>query len=166
MPPPPPSPVFLPQKTPDRPGDPANHCSSLKNSNQFWRHCHHKVASLVDLHFFVSSACHVWAIFLAGEGARANRGEVHDGGAMLPLVFVTKYWCLCSRARIGVFFGHVFWWWPWQRSCGRPQERQMGPRQLHRHRCLVTICCLSGGSGYCRSECSGTRRDSQSVGGQ
>ncbi len=58
-----------------------------KTSNQCWRRCHHKVATLVDLHFFVSLACHAWAIFLMGEGARANRGGVHDGSALLPLVF-------------------------------------------------------------------------------
>jgi hypothetical protein len=44
----------------------------------------------VDLHIFVSSACHARAIFLMGEGARANGGGVCDGGALLPLFFVTK----------------------------------------------------------------------------
>ncbi len=62
-----------------------------KNSNQCWRRCHHKVATLVDLHFFVSLACHARVIFLTGEGAKANRGGFHDGGALLPLVFATKY---------------------------------------------------------------------------
>ena len=64
---------------------------SRKNSNQCWCNCHHKVATLVDLHYFVSSACLARAIFLTGGGARANRGGVHDGGALMPLVFAMMY---------------------------------------------------------------------------
>jgi hypothetical protein len=45
-------------------------------------------------------------------------------------------------------------------------DAQLGPRQLRRHQLLVTIRCLGGGSGFCRSECSGNWRDSQSAGGQ
>ena len=44
-----------------------------KNSNQCWRHCHHKVATLMDLHFFVSSACHARAIFLTGERSKGKQ---------------------------------------------------------------------------------------------
>jgi hypothetical protein len=44
-----------------------------KNSNQCWRHCHHKVANLVGLHFFVSSVCHVWAIFPTGERSEGKQ---------------------------------------------------------------------------------------------
>ncbi len=59
----------------------------------------------MDLHFFVLLACHARAIFLTGEGVRANRGGVHDGGAFLLLFFAMKYRFLCSRTRIVVFFG-------------------------------------------------------------
>ncbi len=89
---PPPLPCLLASE--DR-GSSGRSCKSLffskKTSNQCWRRCHHKVATLVDLHFFVSWTCHERAIFMTGEGARANRGGVHDGGALLPLVFATMY---------------------------------------------------------------------------
>jgi hypothetical protein len=75
-------------------GSSGQSCKSLffsPNSNQCWCRSHHKVATLVDLHFFASLECHVGAIFLMREGARADGGGVHDGGAMMPLVFATKY---------------------------------------------------------------------------
>jgi hypothetical protein len=65
----------------------------LSNSNQRWLRCHHKLATLVDLHFFVPLACHAWAIFLPGNGARTNRGGAHDGGALFEVGFcVEKYY--------------------------------------------------------------------------
>ncbi len=64
----------------------------LSNSNQRWLCCHHKVATLVDLYFFVPLACHAWAIFLTGKGATKNEGGAHDGGALFDVgFFVEEY---------------------------------------------------------------------------
>ena len=147
------------------PGNLANHCSSLKNSNRCWRRCHHKVATLMDLHYFVLLTCHAREIFLRGEGARANGGGVVMVVlcSLLLLVFATKYWFLCSRTRIVVFF----WWQPWLRSCGRPQGCQLGPWQLRCHQCLITICCFwVVGAGFAdrNAPALGTRQDSWSAG--
>ncbi len=63
----------------------------LSNSNQHWLCCHHKVATLVNLHFFVPLACHVWAIFLMEKGARPMEEELMMVVFCLTLVFVEKY---------------------------------------------------------------------------
>jgi hypothetical protein len=63
----------------------------LSNSNQHWLCCHHEVATLVDLHFFVPLVCHAWAIFLVGNGARPTEEELMMAVFCLTLVFVEKY---------------------------------------------------------------------------
>jgi len=63
----------------------------LSNSNQCWICCpNHEVATLVDLHFVVPSACRAWAIFLTGKGARANGGGAHDDCALFDIDFLEK----------------------------------------------------------------------------
>jgi hypothetical protein len=64
----------------------------LSNSNQLWLRCHHnKVATLVDLHFFVPLACHAQVIFLMGKGARPTEEELMMAVLCLTLFFVEKY---------------------------------------------------------------------------
>ncbi len=130
-----------------------------KTSNYFWRHCHHEVATLVDLQFFVSLVCHARAIYLMGKGARAHGGGFRDGGALMSLVLQQSSDSSVAGPKL-----FVFRWQPRRRGRDRPQGCQLGPRQLRRHQYLATICCLGGGSGFCRSECSGTRQDSRSAG--
>jgi hypothetical protein len=60
----------------------------LSNSNQCWLRCHHEVATLVDLHFFAPLACHAWAIFLMGKGARPMEEELMMVVLCLTLFFV------------------------------------------------------------------------------
>ncbi len=59
----------------------------LLNSNQNWLPCHHKVATLVNLHFFVPLACHAWEIFLMGKGARPTEEELMMAVLCLMLFF-------------------------------------------------------------------------------
>ncbi len=59
----------------------------LSNSNQHWLCCHHEVATVVDLHFFVPLACHARAIFLMGKGARPIEEELMMAVLCLTLVF-------------------------------------------------------------------------------
>ena len=59
----------------------------LSNSNQHWLLCHHKVAILVNLHFFVPLACHARAIFLMEKGARPMEEELIMAVLCLMLFF-------------------------------------------------------------------------------
>jgi hypothetical protein len=94
----------------------------------------------MNLHYFVPSACRMQAIFLMGKGARANKGGAHDGGTLFGVVFVCgggEVLIPLLQIRICVLLGDP-----------RPTGTLTGPRQLRRHRYLVTICCLGGGSGF------------------
>jgi hypothetical protein len=94
-----------------------------------WRRCHHKVATLMDLHFFVPSACRTRAIFLIGKGARANRGGVHDGGALFDVRFL---WRSTDSSVAGSGFSCC-----WVTTMA--ERRRLGPRQLRPCQYLVTI---------------------------